>query len=307
MTPVTNLPNTGPITLKIDHVTIAGPDLHVMERSFAAIGLATDYGGPHAALTHMAILGFDDGSYIELISSQDPVENSPQLSTHHWGKFIAGNAGPCAWAVEVDDVARESARVAALGIPVTGPLPGSRRRPDGTLVEWDTAVLGPGPPGATLPFIIKDRTPRGLRVQRSASVSGLDENGEPRRDRLTGVSAVVLGVDDLEDAAGIFRLVYNWPAPIMRVNDAFAATLAYFPGTPVVLAASLKQGDWLDERLTRFGPAPCAYLIGAASLEDAATRFHLTASVDWFGRRAMWFDAESVNDTLLGIVEQPEP
>jgi hypothetical protein len=307
MTRVTNLPNTGPITLKIDHVTIAGPDLHSMERWFGAIGLATDYGGPHAALTHMAILGFDDGSYVELISSQDPVESSPQLSTHHWGKFIADNGGPCAWAVGVDDVARESARVAALGIPVTGPLHGSRRRPDGTLVEWDTAILGPGPPGATLPFIIKDRRPRGLRVQRSASVSGLDENGQPRRDRLTGVGVVVLGVEDLEEAAGVFRLVYNWPAPIVRVDDAFGAKLAHFPGTPVVLAASLKQGDWLDERLSRFGPAPCAYLIGAASLKDAATRFHLTGSVDWFGRRAVWFDAASVNDTLLGIVEQQQP
>jgi hypothetical protein len=302
-----NAPDANPITLRIDHVTIAGPDLNAMQQSFADLGLTTDYGGPHAALTHMAILGFDDGSYIELISSQYPVESSPQLSTHHWGKFIAGNGGPCAWAVGVDDVARESARVAALGIPVTGPLQGSRRRPDGTLVEWDTAVLGPGPAGATLPFTIKDRTPRELRVQRSASVSGVDESGEPRRDRLTGVGAVVLGVEDLQEVAGIFRLVYNWPAPIMRVDDAFGAILAYFPRTPVVLAASLKPGDWLDERLTRFGPAPCAYLIGAASLEDAATRFHLTAPVNWFGRPAMWFDAASVNDTLLGIVEQQQP
>jgi len=301
-----NVPASDPIPVKIDHVTIAGPDLHVMEQSFAAAGLTTDYGGPHAALTHMALLGFDDGSYIELISSHGPVEKSPQLSTHHWGKFIMGNAGPCAWAVEVDDVGRECERVRALGIPVTGPLPGSRRRPDGTQVEWDTGVLGAGSPGATLPFIIKDRTPRDRRVQPSASVSGIDKQGKPRPDRLTGVSAVVLGVREMDESADLFRRVYNWPAPEMRVDTRFGAALMHFPRTPVILATSLESGDWLDERLIRFGQAPCAYLIGATNLKETAPRFHLTGFADWFDQQVVWFGADVLNGTLLGMVEQPE-
>src|SRR5215472_10128789 len=206
-----------PIALEIDHVTIAGRNLQAMERSFANLGLTTDYGGPHASITHMALLGFDDGSYVELISSQDPVEKSSQLATHAWARFISADGGPCAWAVGVDDVADECIRVSALGIQVTGPLQGRRQKPDGELVEWDSAVLGPGAPGATLPFIIKDRTARSLRVRPSASVIGTDAQGQPRPDRLTGVAEVVLGVEDFDEAVRIFCRVYNWPAP--RVED----------------------------------------------------------------------------------------
>ena len=59
--------------LKIDHVTIAGPRLEAMQAAFAGLGFTTDYGGPHSnGITHMALLGFRDGSYIELISSLEP-------------------------------------------------------------------------------------------------------------------------------------------------------------------------------------------------------------------------------------------
>ena len=66
---------------------------------------------------HMALLGFKDGSYIELISTQtpEPLENIPA-----WGKHIVGDGGPCAWAIQVDDVAAEAARVSALGLSVVG-------------------------------------------------------------------------------------------------------------------------------------------------------------------------------------------
>ncbi len=64
---------TLPFTLQINRVTIAGPELSPMEQSFANLGLATDYGGPHSnGVTHMAWLGFVGGSYIELISSLKP-------------------------------------------------------------------------------------------------------------------------------------------------------------------------------------------------------------------------------------------
>ncbi len=39
--------------------------------------------------------------------------------------------------------------------------------------------------------------------------------------------------------------------------------LAWFPGTPVVLAAPLGSGSWLNTRLQQFGEAPCAFILGA--------------------------------------------
>ncbi len=277
------------ITLKIDHVTIAGPALASMEQAFAALGLQTDYGGPHSnGITHMALLGFDDGSYIELISSLEP----GLKETIFWGDHIAGNSGPCAWAVQADDVAAEAARAAALGIAVKGPVYMNRRRPDGKLVEWHLAFLGDKGAGATLPFIIKDMTPREWRVLPSASVAG----------RLTGVAMVILGVAKLEAAIELFQQVYGWPAPQITTDPTFGAKLAYFAGTPVTLAAPLAAGDWLSARLARFGESPCAYLLSATNFEATCQDFRLTPSATWFNRQVAWFDPAKLNGVQLGLI-----
>lgn len=260
-----------------------------MEQAFAAVGLATDYGGAHSnGITHMALLGLEDGSYIELISSLEP----GLKDTIFWGEHIGGDGGPCAWAVHSDDVAAGAARLAALGIAVQGPVYMHRRRPDGRLVEWDLAFLGDHPAGASLPFIIKDITPRDWRVQPSASVAG----------RLTGMAMVILGVKSLADTIELFRQVYGWSAPQFKEEPVFGARLAHFAGTPVTLAAPLAAGDWLSDRLARFGPSPCAYLVGATDFEAAKRDFQLTSSLVWFGREVAWFDPAKLNGVKLGVI-----
>lgn len=271
------LKNFPVFSLKIDHVTIAGPMLAPLEQAFVNMGLTTEYGGPHSnGVTHMALLGFSDGSYLELISSLEPELKDPVF----WGAHIVGNGGPCAWAVRVDDVAAEATRVAALGIPVTGPSYYNRRRPDGKLVEWYLAFLGDKGAGATLPFIIQDITPREWRVQPSASVEGW----------LTGVASVILGVEEIEPAIQLFRRVYGWPVPQVNDDPVFKARLAYFGGTPVILAAPQTRGDWLAKRLARFGESPCAYLLEASDFAATRQHFGLADPVEWFGRRVAWFD-----------------
>jgi len=278
-----------PTTLTIDHVTIAGPALAPLEQAFAGVGLVTDYGGPHSnGVTHMALLGFADGSYIELISSLEP----GLKETIFWGEQIAGNGGPCAWAIQSDDVAAEAVRLEALGVTVKGPEYMHRRRPDGLLVEWDLAFLGDEGAGATLPFMIKDITPREWRVQPSASVAG----------RLSGVAQVILGVAYLADSIDLFRRVYGWSAPQLRDDSAFQARLAHFAGTPVTLAASLVKDDWLAVRLARFGPSPCAYLLGTNDFETAKLSFGLISPADWFGRPVAWFDPGRLNGVKLGVI-----
>jgi hypothetical protein len=279
-----------PVTLKIDHVTIAGAELAKLEQSFAEVGLVTDYGGPHSnQITHMALLGFSDGSYIELISTLQP----GQRETAFWGKHIVGDGGPCAWAVQVDDVAAETARVAALGIPVSGPFYYQRRRPDGVLVEWHLAFLDDKGAGAMLPFIIKDITPRGWRVQPSASVAD---------GPLTGVVTVILGVPNLPVAINLFRRVYGWPEPILQAEPLFGVRLAHFEGSPVVLTASLTDRGWLPTRLARFGPSPWAYCLGTADFEAACAQFDLAPTGHWFGRPVAWFDPNRLHGIRLGII-----
>lgn len=283
------------IALKVDHVTIAGSRLARVEEAFAQLGLATDYGGPHSnGITHMALLGFDDGSYIELISSLEPGQKDGAF----WGEFIAGDGGPCAWAVYVDDVEAEAQRMRSLGVTVDGPHYYNRRRPDGALVEWNLAFLGDEGAGAVIPFIIKDITPRELRVQPSASVTG--RNNQPAL--LTGISKVVLSVNDLAEAAALFQRLYSWPEPQVKDVPHIEAALANFEHTPVILAAPLTDSSTLAQRLARFGESPWAYLIGTSNFQAACAQYALTLSDGWFEDSLGWFDAETLNGTKLGVI-----
>jgi hypothetical protein len=272
--------------LEIDHVTIAGPDLAALEAKLAGTGLRFSYGGAHSnGVTHMSLASFEDGSYVELISTLEPGREAPI-----WSRYISGSGGPCAWAVGLDDVGAEAVRLRALGVQVRGPFYMHRRRPDGVLVEWDLAYVGEGDPGATLPFVIKDRTPRELRVPPAEPAEG--------PGRLTGVAAVVLAVPDLGEAIRLFRRVYGLDEPLAAEDDGLGAWVAWFEGTPVVLAAPGVGSGWLTERLDRFGPSPCAFLLGTDDVEAAARRLGLDAPEPWLGRSVAWLELDGVR---LGV------
>src|SRR5260370_42321235 len=91
----------GAAELTIDHVTVAGKDLKTMQANLAAVGIPTEYGGPHSNhATEMALGSFPDGSYLELIAVQ-PSADAKAVGSHYWAKQMEENAGPCAWAVRV--------------------------------------------------------------------------------------------------------------------------------------------------------------------------------------------------------------
>lgn len=274
----------------IDHVTVAGSDLERLRAVFAGVGLATDYGGPHSnGITHMALLGFSDGSYLELISTLQPGAESPV-----WNRHIREDGGPAAWAVAVADIGAETERLRAAGVPVVGPSPWHRVRPDGVRIEWDLAFPGDGPTGSTLPFLIQDRTPRELRVRPSACLEGT---------KLTGVSAVVLGVRSLDGAVAAFRRAYGWPRPQVTSAPVLAATVASFAGTPVLLAAPATARSWLTDRLARFGESPCAFLIHSRDVGASARRFGLGESDldDSLGCPVLWLGRPGDSDGTAGI------
>ena len=274
----------------IDHVTIAATNLSAVASAFAELGLATEYGGAHSnGVTHMNVLGFDDGSYIELISSLASEQRSPM-----WDAFIVGDGGPCAWAIGTDDIAAEAARVSALGIPVQGPQPLKRTRPDGKVIEWELAFLGDGSPGATLPFLIQDKTPHEWRIQPSASVSGSE---------LRGIRGVVLATNNRDEAVDLFRQTYGWPEPRTGYSDALSARLARFPGTPVTLAEPDGADSWLGLRLERFGPAPCAFILASDDLDLTSRRLSLGQPQDWLGHELRWIEPDRLGGSRLGVAQ----
>ena len=131
--------------MTIDHVTVCGDDLDRMRRAFAEIGLATEYGGAHAnGLTHMAVAGFEDGSYLELIAPMTGADLTKAAGMMAgWLPLMTGNAGAGAWAMRASEIHERVEGLRARGIAVRGPEPGGRTRPDGTRLEWETAIVGP--------------------------------------------------------------------------------------------------------------------------------------------------------------------
>src|SRR4029077_5948797 len=136
-----------------DHVTVAGRDLHALMQALHAIGISSEYGGPHANhATEMALTSFEDGSYLELVANQRQADPAA-VSAHYWRPFLEGNAGPCAWAVRPPDIAAELERLRAASVPVTDLRKDGRLRPDRVQLEWESAGVGQNR-GTFFPFLI---------------------------------------------------------------------------------------------------------------------------------------------------------
>lgn len=276
--------------LELDHVSICGSNLDTLRQAFTDVGLTPDFGGSHGnGVTQMAAIGFDDGTYIELIA---PV-TAGVTSGSSWAKFMGGDAETCAWAVGTNVLLQEVDRLKKAGIAVTTPELGSRKRPDGMSVEWTTAEVGPGTAGSVMPFIIEDQTPRAWRVQTSASVQGAP---------VSGVENVVIAVSNLDASIAAFRKAYGWADPMIENQKDFGK-MAYFPGEPAILVAP-SGGGWLSERLSKFGESPVAILLATSDFTAAVKKYRLSGTKTWFGQKVAWFDAGKLKSVHLGVIGQ---
>lgn len=260
--------------LKVDHATVAGKDLGEMQRALQAAGIVSENGGPHSNhATEMALTSFPDGSYLELIAIQ-PNADPAAVAAHEWHKQLRGNGGPCAWAVRPANLDSEIARLRAASIHVSEARKNGRKRPDGVQIEWEAAQVGAGN-GNFFPFLIHDFTPRERRAYPS---------GKPTTGEYTGVSKVVIGVNDLDASIAQFQRAYGLAEPQHQDDSTFGAKLAWFPGTPVVLASPLGTDSWLSARLREFGETPCAFILGLNHAVNARP-------LQWFGRKVIWSDS----------------
>jgi hypothetical protein len=263
--------------LTIDHVTVAGKDLKAMQATLAALGIPSEYGGPHSNhATEMALTSFPDGSYLELIAIQ-PNADPTAVAAHYWSKHMQNDAGPSAWAVRPADFDFEVKRLQARNLAVR-PARSGRARPDGVRLDWEAASVGPGPNGTSFPFLIRDFTPREQRAY---------PTGKPTTEDFSGVARVVIAVRNLKAAVARYRFVYDLEAPPMRQADqSFGAQLAYFPGTPIILAMPLNQESRLTSRLDQIGEGPCAFILKAQN----AKSYRVTSHATWFGTAISWLD-----------------
>ena len=276
--------------LELDHVSLCGPDLDALRQMFTDVGMTPDFGGPHGnGITQMALIGFEDQSYLELIG---PIKAGATEGSD-WAKFMSGDVGACAWAVGTNVLLQDIDRLKKAGIAVGEPKRGSRKRPDGMSLEWMTAEVGPGTTGSVLPFMIEDQTPRQWRVQPSASL-----NGAP----VAGIENVIIGVNDLNAAIALFRKAYGWAEPLTEVQKDFGK-LAYFPGEPVILAAP-SGGGWLADRISKLGESPVAYLLATRDFAAASKKYKLANTKTWFGQKVGWIDPGRLKGARVGVIGQ---
>jgi len=187
----------------LDHVVLVVLDLDTAVAEHRKRGFTVTPGGEHAGgLTHNALVGFQDGSYLELIGFHDV---AAARGKHSWAPVAERGGGWADFALLSNDIAEEAS---ALGeLVARAPEEGGRTRPDGVAIAWRVARLE-----KPLPFLIEDLTARDLRVPHGAAA--IHANGT------TGVASIVLGATDPARVTERYARLRERGAPDVEVRHA---------------------------------------------------------------------------------------
>jgi catechol 2,3-dioxygenase-like lactoylglutathione lyase family enzyme len=144
------------VLLGIDHLIIATPDLdEAVDRLRAELGIEAGGGGIHPGLGTANRLAWFGDTYLELVDATDR-----ELAAASWlgGPSVRlldeRGGGFVGYALCSDDIERDVTTLRAFGSTLAEPVPGERKRSDGSVVHWRLAVpslVGPTAP----PFIIE--------------------------------------------------------------------------------------------------------------------------------------------------------
>jgi len=140
----------------LDHILLGCANL---ERGVAFVeektGVKAAFGGVHPGRgTQNALLSLGERQYLEIIAP-DPEQRSTVAAHSFWdelGKLKEPRL--VTWAAHPGNLVALSAKLAKAGVVADGPTPGSRKRPDGKLLQWKTLNLKEDA-GGILPFFIE--------------------------------------------------------------------------------------------------------------------------------------------------------
>ena len=136
----------------LDHILLGCSDLrHGIDFVEQHTGVRAAFGGVHPGRgTQNALLALGERRYLEIIAP-DPQQNVPERQNSFKSLTEPRLIGWAAHPGNLDDFA---AKLRANGVAFDGPQPGSRRRPDGRLLNWRTLNLKDDH-GGLLPFFIQ--------------------------------------------------------------------------------------------------------------------------------------------------------
>jgi hypothetical protein len=141
-------------------------------------GVRAAFGGVHPGRgTQNALLSLGDRHYLEIIAP-DPAQSAV---TNPLARFLHSLSEPklVGWAAHPGELAAFAKKLGEAGVGFTGPTPGSRKRPDGRVLQWQTLSLKDDY-SRLLPFFIEwspdsphpaSDAPSGCRLVRFAIVT----------------------------------------------------------------------------------------------------------------------------------------
>lgn len=229
----------------IDHLVILVRNLDDAIQSYQRLGFQVTRGGEHPGGTHNALVGFANGTYLELIAFQEP----EKPHDHRWYSYLALGGGLVDFALGVANVEEDLERLHDKHLDYRGPMPGARKRPDGQEIAWRMA-WPPEERSGDLPFLIDDITPRDLRVPSGDAAK--HENG------VVGVRSLIIAVRDLDQAASEFSTITGRQPSNRSTNDELQAeTCSLQAGQQtLILAYPMAPGSPLAERIQQKGDGP---------------------------------------------------
>ncbi|HEX7587740.1 MAG TPA: VOC family protein, partial [Anaerolineae bacterium] len=193
-------------------------------------------GGEHPSFgSHNALVAFGDGTYLELLAFNDAAL-ATQSFWRDGVKMLTVKQGFGGFVLASNDLAGDVTQLRAQKLDIADLNAGSRMRPDGRRVEWQTALIG-GTPSGALPFLIQDVTPRELRVQ--AAKEGFGETAHVKEvvvavkhaDLTRDTYRTLLGVEprrvhnNTGDATG-YRFMLPWGTLIVVQPEAGGNAMA---------------------------------------------------------------------------------
>ncbi len=204
------------IPAMLDHLVLATPDLAATVADFTRrTGVTPAEGGVHVGLgtrNHLVSLG--GSSYLEIIGP-DPEQSAPG-APRPFG--VDGITAPrtMTWAISPPDLDAAIAAARARGYDPGPAQPMSRRRPDGTLLEWRLTDGDSAHPSGLVPFLIDwgtsvHPTASGLPVTPLLAVSASAPDPEEIRPLL---SALGTDLDLREGPVGLSFTVDTPRGPV---------------------------------------------------------------------------------------------
>lgn len=144
----------------LDHILLGCNDLqHGIDFVFKHIGVLAMFGGVHPGRgTQNALLSLAEPSshelnprhYLEIIAPDPQQPGAPDI----YGLQKLTEPRLVNWAVHPGDIEALANRLSQAGVAFEGPTPGSRKRPDGSLLQWKALRLKDDASGL-LPFFIE--------------------------------------------------------------------------------------------------------------------------------------------------------